>query len=204
MSAYPAPVIIVDDFIGRVGAEQLFHYAIAHESDFLPSKVAVGHGGIVDESRRVSRVNHDVGPLMPLIEPAIRKAVDEAVPGLGLVNVDSYLLEYELSWCGNGGFFKTHADTLYRDRLTNPRVITVVYYFYKEPRAFTGGQLCLYGLGADAAGSPRQEVEPRLDRAVFFPSWFPHEVLPVHSGSDLFADGRFAITCWVRRTSARS
>lgn len=204
MSAYPAPVIIVDDFIGRAWAEQLVQYAIAHESDFLPSKVAVGHGGIIDESRRVSRVSHDLGPIMPLIEPAIRKAVDEAVPGLGLVNVDSYLLEPELSWCGNGGFFKTHADTLYRDRLANQRVMTVVYYFYKEPKAFTGGQLCLYGLGADATGSPRQEVEPRFDRAVFFPSWFPHEVLPVHSSSDIFADGRFAITCWVRRTSVRS
>jgi hypothetical protein len=203
MSAYPAPVIIVDDFIGRAWAEQLVQYAIAHESDFLPSKVAVGHGGIIDESRRVSRVNHDVGPIMPLIEPAIRKAVDEAIPGLGLVNVDSYLLEPELSWCGNGGFFKTHADTLYRDRLANQRVMTVVYYFYKEPKAFTGGQLCLYGLGADATGSPRQEVAPRFDRAVFFPSWFPHEVLPVLS-SDIFAHGRFAITCWVRRTSVRS
>ena len=204
MSAYPAPVIIVDDFIGRAWAAQLVQYAIAHESDFLPSKVAVGHGGIIDESRRVSKVNRDIDPILPLIEPAIRKAVDEALPGLGLVNVDSYLLELELSWCGDGGFFKMHADTLYRDRLANQRVMTVVYYFYKEPKAFTGGQLRLYSLGADATASPPQEVEPRFDRAVFFPSWFPHEVLPVHCSSNTFADGRFAITCWVRRTSVRS
>jgi SM-20-related protein len=204
MSACSAPVIIVDDFIGRALAEHLVQYAIAHESDFLPSKVAVGHGGVIDESRRVSKVSHDIGPVIPLIEPAIRKAVDESIPALGLVNIDSYLLEPELSWCGDGGFFKMHADTLYRDRLAHPRVMTVVYYFYKEPKAFTGGQLRLYGLGADASDHPRQEVEPRFDRAVFFPSWFPHEVLPVHSRSDTFADGRFAITCWVRRTSVRS
>ncbi len=86
---------------------------------------------------------------MPLIEPAIRKAVDEAIPKLGLVNVDSYLLEPELAWCGDGGFFKMHADTLHRDRLAHQRVMTVVYYFYKEPKTFTGGQLRVYGLGAD-------------------------------------------------------
>ena len=204
MLVYPAPVIIVDDFVGGAGAEQLFQYAIAHESGFQPSKVALGHGGIIDESRRVSKVNSDIDPVMPLIEPAIRKAVDDAIPKLGLVNVESYLLEPELTWCGDGGFFKMHTDTLYRDRLANQRVMTVVYYFYKEPKAFTGGQLRLYGLGADANGGIQQEIEPRFDRAVFFPSWFPHEVLPVHCSSGAFADGRFAISCWVRKNLGRS
>src|SRR6185437_4996741 len=122
----------------------------------------------------------------------------------GLVNVESYLLEPELSWCGDGGFFKMHVDTLYRDRLANQRIMTVVYYFNKEPKAFTGGQLRLYGLGADANSSPQQEIEPRFDRAVFFPAWFPHEVLPVRCGSSAFADGRFAISCWVRKNGGRS
>jgi hypothetical protein len=200
MLAYPAPIIIVDDFVGRAVAEQLYQYAIAHEPGFQRSKVALGHVSIVDESRRVSKVNSDIDPVMPLIEPTIRKAVDEAIPKLGLVNVDSYFLEPELSWCGDGGFFKMHADSLSRDRLEIQRVMTMVYYFYKEPKAFTGGQLRLYALGADANSSPQQEIEPRFDRAVFFPSWFPHEVLPVHCSSDAFADGRFAISCWVRRT----
>jgi SM-20-related protein len=203
MLGYAAPVIIVDDFLGGAGAEQLFQYAIAHEAGFRPSKVALGHLGIIDESRRVSKVNSDIDAAMPLIEPAIRKAVDEAIPKLGLVNVESYLLEPELTWCGDGGFFKMHVDTLYRDRLANQRVMTVVYYFHKEPKAFAGGQLCLYGLGADADSSIRQEIEPLCDRAVFFPAWFPHQVLPVHCSSAAFADGRFAISCWVRKNSER-
>ena len=203
MSGYPAPVVIVDNFLGGAGAEQLLEYALTHESDFRPSKVALGHAGIIDESRRVSKVNSDIDAAMPLIEPAIRKAVDEAIPKLGLVNVESYLLEPELTWCGEGCFFKMHVDTLYRDRLANQRVMTMVYYFYKEPKAFTGGQLCLYGLGADTNSSIQQEIEPQFDRAVFFPTWFPHEVLPVHCGSAEFADGRFALSCWVRKNSGR-
>lgn len=198
MLDYPAPVMIVDDFVGRAGVEQLLQYAIAHESGFQPSKVALRHEGIIDESRRVSKVNSDVYPVMPLIDPVIRKAVDEAIPRLGLVNVESYHLEPELTWCGDGSFFKMHADTL--QARASRRVLTMVYYFHKEPKAFTGGQLRLYGLGAEADSCIYQEIEPRLDRAVFFPAWFPHEVLPVRCSSDAFADGRFAINCWVHRT----
>ena len=84
MLDYPAPVMIVDDFVGRAGVEQLLQYAIAHESGFQPSKVALRHEGIIDESRRVSKVNSDVYPVMPLIDPVIRKAVDEAMPGWDL------------------------------------------------------------------------------------------------------------------------
>jgi Rps23 Pro-64 3,4-dihydroxylase Tpa1-like proline 4-hydroxylase len=193
------PVIVIDHFLGGLAADQLLEYAITRESGFRPSKVALRDEGIIDQSRRVSKVNSDIDAAMPLIEPAIRKAVDEAIPKLGLVNVESYSLEPELTWCGNGGFFKTHVDTLYRDRPANQRVMTVVYYFYKEPKAFTGGQLRLYGLGSDANSPGPREIEPLLDRAVLFPAWFPHEVLPVDSSSHAFADGRFAISCWVRR-----
>lgn len=201
MVLHPAPVILVDDFLGTTGAEQILQYAVTHESGFLPSKVALGYAGIIDESRRISKVNLNVDPVMPLIEPAIRNTVEQAIPRLGLVNVESYSLEPELAWCGDGSFFKMHTDTLYRDRLANPRVMTVVYYFHKQPKAFTGGQLHLYPLGAEPNDSSRQEIEPRFDRAVFFPAWFPHEVSQVQSHSDAFEDGRFALSCWVRRTS---
>lgn len=202
MLAHPAPVIIVDDFVGKAAAEQLLQHAIAHESGFRPSTVALGQIDFIDESHRSSKVNPDIDTVMPLIEPAIRKALDAAIPELGLVNVDSYFLEPELTWSGDGSFFEMHTDTLYRDGFANQRVVTMVYYFHKEPRAFTGGQLLLYGLGADADSSPRHKIEPQFDRAVFFPSWFPHEVLPVHCSSDKFADGRFALSCWVRKNRA--
>ena len=202
MLQVPPPVIIVDDFVGEAAAEQLLQYAIDHEAGFRPSKVALGHVALIDESRRVSMVHSEIDPVLPLIEPTIRKTVDEAIPKLGLVNVESYLLEPELTWCGDGAFFKMHTDTLSRDRLANQRVVTMVHYFHRRPKAFTGGQLRLYGLGAHATDCIA-EIEPRFDRAVLFPSWFPHEVLPVHCNSGAFSDGRFAISCWVRRNLAK-
>jgi SM-20-related protein len=202
MPTSAAPVMIIDDFLGGAEAERLLRYAIANESGFQTSKVALWSEGIVDKSRRVSRVSADVDAVMPSIEPAIRKAVDAAIPKLGLVNVDSYRLEPELAWSGDGGFFQMHTDTLrYR---TSHRVMTTVYYFHRQPKAFTGGQLHLYGLGGQADSDACHEIEPRFDRMVFFPSWFPHEVLPVRCNTGAFANGRFAITCWVHKTQERS
>lgn len=193
-----APVVIVDDLLGEARAERLLAHAIASRSRFQASKVSLRHEGIVDESRRVSLVCAELDAVMPSIEPAIRKAVDDAIPSLGLVNVDSYRLESELAWSGDGGFFRMHTDTL-RYRASH-RVMTMVYYFHRRPRAFTGGQLRLYGLGAQADSDACQEIEPRWDRAVCFPSWYPHEVRPIRCNSSAFADGRFAITFWVHKT----
>ena len=161
------------------------------------------HGASIrDESRRVSLVSARVDSMMPLIEPAIRAAVDDAIPRLGLVNVDAYSLEPELAWSGHGGFFRMHTDTL-RHRPT-VRVMTVVYYFHKQPKGFAGGRLRLCGLDFRAEGAVCHEIEPRFDRAVFFPSWYPHEVSTVQCRSGAFEDGRFAFTCWVNKTHSRT
>lgn len=191
---FPAPVLIVENFAGGAAAADLLQYAIAHEPDFQEAKVALGHEGRVDESLRISKVNSSIDSVMPLFEAVIRKTVDVALPTLGLVNVDSYFLESQLTWCGDGGFFGRHSDTL--SGRPNPRVLTMVYYFHREPKAFAGGQLRLHELGASGG---YQEIEPRLDRAVFFPSWFPHEVRPVQCNSSAFPDGRFAMSCWAHK-----
>lgn len=201
MAQAPDPLMVVDGFAAGT-AEVILRYAIGHEADFRPAKVALGPVALVDETRRVARVNRAVGPLLPLIEPLVTSAVDKAVPMLGLVNVAPYLLELELGWCGDGGFFKRHSDALDRFPAASQRVMTVVHYVCTTPKAFTGGRLRLYGLGAQA-GICIAEVEPAHDRAVFFPSWLPHEVLPVRCEGGAFADGRFAISCWVRRNAGK-
>ena len=40
------------------------------------------------------------------------------------------------------------------------------------------------------------DIDPVHDSLVFFPSWLPHEVLPVSCPSRRFMDSRFAIHCW--------
>lgn len=192
------PVIVIDDFVGPEVVDQLLRYAVEQQPAFAVSTVALADVSMVDTSRRVSLVHHDLDPVLPLLEPAIRKAVDEAIPVLGLVNVDAYFLETELAWHGDGSFFRRHDDTVSRDRVALQRVLTMVYYLHREPKPFRDGQLRIYGL-AGRSDECLAEIEPCSDRAVFFPSWFPHEVRPVRCDSEAFEDGRFAVNCWVRR-----
>jgi asparagine synthetase B (glutamine-hydrolysing) len=43
------------------------------------------------------------------------------------------------------------------------------------------------------------DIEPIHNSLLMFPSWAPHEVMPVNCPSQRFIDSRFAINCWVHR-----
>jgi SM-20-related protein len=56
--------------------------------------------------------------------------------------------------------------------------------------------LRLYAIG-DPAGQTFIDIEPVHNSLLVFPSWAPHEVMPVSCPSQRFMDSRFAINCWV-------
>ena len=81
------------------------------------------------------------------------------------------------------------------------RVISAVYYFYRLPKSFSGGVLRLHSVAGGGEEGSFVDIEPTNDTLVFFPSWFPHEVLPVACPSGRFEDSRFTINCWFHRHS---
>ena len=99
----------------------------------------------------------------------------------------------------DGAFFCRHIDTrvhLDPKNHSNPRILSGVYYFHTEPRGFTGGALRLY----PAVSTERhRDIEPQANMLLVFPSWAPHEVLPVQCPSGTLEDSRLAINCWIRR-----
>jgi Rps23 Pro-64 3,4-dihydroxylase Tpa1-like proline 4-hydroxylase len=105
--------------------------------------------------------------------------------------------EIELVAHGDGAFFSRHIDT-YTTRKSQ-RVISGVYYFHRQPKAFSGGELRLYGLTKGDQTGPFVDVIPENDTLVTFPSWYPHEVLPVRCPSGRLEDSRFAVNCWIMR-----
>lgn len=90
------------------------------------------------------------------------------------------------------------------DRMgTNQRWITMVYYVFKEPKKFTGGNICF----TDAVNfnsvllkqTPKPEIleiEPKNNMAVFLGSRTLHMVKPTTSPKK-FIDGRFSVNCWI-------
>jgi Rps23 Pro-64 3,4-dihydroxylase Tpa1-like proline 4-hydroxylase len=107
-------------------------------------------------------------------------------------------LENELVAHGDGAFYKRHIDTKtadYQD-VERIRVLSGVYYFYTEPKAFTGGALRLYTIGGKE-GENFVDIEPVRNSLIVFLSWVPHEVLLTYCPSKRFVDSRFAINCWI-------
>lgn len=86
---------------------------------------------------------------------------------------------------------------------TQNRELTYVYYFYREPKPFSGGELLLYDSKIEnnyyVQADSFKTVEPRNNSIVFFPSRYLHEVKLVSCPSKAFADSRFTINGWIRR-----
>lgn len=195
-------------FFGAEVSRKLLDHVLALESAFEPSTIGSSGTGLVDEAIRVSRVLGDLGNLRPAIEQRIRSAIPEILPRLGLASFEPDELQMELAAHGNGAFYKPHLDidmaTMGPRYRQADRKLSVVYYFFREPRSFSGGELRIH-LPLGVKGDPKRyvDVAPQQDTAVAFSSWTPHEVRPIQCPSGRFADSRFALNCFVLHSRAK-
>ena len=105
--------------------------------------------------------------------------------------------EFEMAAHGDGAFCKRRRYNFIGNNSKLHRRIGAVYYFHRTPKVFSGGALRIYSFEVTADRGTFVDIEPTNNTLVFFPSWFPHEVLPVVCPSGRFEDSRFAINCWV-------
>ncbi len=201
-SIRPFPYRIVPNFLGNDWVERLLAYAIAHQSAFVASGVGYGTIARIDPNIRVSCKLKDFGALRTDLEPLFRAAMPQAVSELRLSPFEPASCEIELVAHGDGAFFKRHIDTITQaddPDIKTQRVLTGVYYFHVMQKRFSGGQLRMHALTPQEQGGSFIDIEPECDQLVLFPSWAPHEVLPVSCPSQAFEHARFAINCWYRR-----
>lgn len=103
--------------------------------------------------------------------------------------------ETQVSRYGNKGQkYEWHSDRI----LGDTRMITLVYYAFKEPKKFKGGILELSKLPVYNK-KPFGEVLkfiPKNNSAIIFPSYMAHRVDST-SSTKKFEDGRFSINCWI-------
>ena len=196
--------ITIDQLLGPDARQQLLDFSPKHQKEFLPSQISDGIGQGVDQNERVSSVLKDISAGSATFETKILARLPQLIHSLGLSPIESSELGLELELVAHedGAFIKEHIDTatgVGRTLQGTDRVVTIVYYFFREPRAFTGGVLRLLPFPFVAGGQSSIDIPVAQDMAVAFPSWFPHEVLPVACPSGDFSDARFAINCWVRK-----
>lgn len=190
------PSLVVDHFLLAAERDALFAWALENEARFTPASLA---GGVVDPGVRLASSLRDLGPLDAVLRERVTAAVPEWVAALRVTPFAIHDIELELAAHNHGAHFRLHSDTYTSSMKTRgDRMLSAVYYFHRTPKAFAGGELRLHRLGAEP-GDAGQDIAPVDNRMAVFPSWGPHEVLPVACPSRAFADSRFAVNCWVYR-----
>ncbi len=175
---------------------QLLDYVLQHESDFVSTSTSTG-----DLDYRRSMILYSFPEFSQLITKRIHAILPDVFRKLKLSPFTVSEIETQLTSHNDGNYYKIHNDNGSPD--TAKREFTYVYYFYREPKSFSGGELKIYDSKIEnnfyVNADSYQLVEPRNNSIVFFLSRYLHEVLPVSCPSKDFADSRFTINGWVHR-----
>jgi SM-20-related protein len=198
------PFVLIEDFLKLRTHGRLLDYTLARQADFTAARVvrtsAAGHGRLVDPESRVSSCLVDFPGFQDLfIEVLYDNAamIGDACALLGVPPFTVDNIECHLTAHGDGAFFKPHFDTVTSARFE--RKISFVYYFFREPKAFEGGNLRVYhrSMYPNAYIGAYADFEPKNNSLVLFASDVLHEVLPVRCTGKEFGDCRFTVNGWL-------
>ena len=202
--ARPVPFVHRTDFLPASRWSQLLAFAQANRGHFKPGLVGVK--GKVDPSIRKALVERQVSvrEVQPWFEPRLRDAFSDALPRLRMPEPGEYWVETAMAAYLGGGFLAKHTDK--SEGVYDTRTLSFAYYFHRQPRCFSGGELLLHDGDGDTSAFTR--VEPLHNSIVFFPSSATHQITTVESELDAsssaeeFADARLAIHGWLRTYAA--
>jgi Rps23 Pro-64 3,4-dihydroxylase Tpa1-like proline 4-hydroxylase len=111
-------------------------------------------------------------------------------------------IEAQLTAGNDGDYYKAHLDT--DGNTADFRALTCIYYFFREPKGFSGGGLRLYDKidygGRIQQAETFQEIQPVSNRLLVFSSENYHELRPIRCPSRELADSRFAVTTWFHKS----
>lgn len=194
----------ITGFLGAQTCADLLRFAVTVQQGFRPSAVDEN----TEPNLRVRRsfCTPDIGEFQPVIERRIRDVVPSLIRELRIAPFEPAGVQLEMVAHGDGGFYKRHVDTFTGATRSESgdRVISCVYYFFRQPKAFSGGQLRLFPPRTTANPTPQSvELPVENDSLVAFSSWMAHEVLPVSRPTPAFEDSRFSINCWVYRAPSK-
>jgi predicted 2-oxoglutarate/Fe(II)-dependent dioxygenase YbiX len=137
--------------------------------------------------------------------PLLRERIAERIPAMcamfGVAPREIGPMEFEAVVYRDGAYYRRHIDTRTNPdpaHRLQPRILSAVYYFHAEPRGFEGGALRLYPA---LSKEHYLDIDPQANALLVFPSWAPHEVMPVACASDAWVDARLAVNCWIQRAA---
>jgi SM-20-related protein len=192
------PFMQLPNFLDETSSAAILSYAVENEALFIPSTI-YSQGSNLVSSVRVSMTFKDLGLNRPILEEKLRSLLPEMLEILEIPAFQVSEIELQLAAHGDGAFFKTHIDTAVHERAATPRLISAVYYLHSTPKLFTGGNLMIHPMPFGNENDQPKEILPENNSLVVFPSFSPHEVLPVVAPNVPFKDWRFAVNCWLHK-----
>jgi Rps23 Pro-64 3,4-dihydroxylase Tpa1-like proline 4-hydroxylase len=186
--------------VARIGtaARELLALVEREQAKFIDSTVSTN-----DADYRRSKVLHDAPGVHALFRKRMLELAPRLMAELQIPRFDIGDIEVQVTAHGDGNYFKLHNDSGSPDTAT--RALTYVYYFYNQPKAFSGGELRIYDTivkdGFYQCGPHAADIDPKDNSVIFFAPHMHHEVLKVRVPSGEFRDGRFTVNGWVRRKS---
>ena len=191
----PSPVWRIPNFLSPAEHQHLLDWTVQQERQFQPSTTSTQ---AVDY--RKSLVLYTLPEIGELFSQKIHAALPLVLDQLAIAPFQPTQIETQLTAHNDGHYYRVHNDSDSADTCT--RVLTYVYYFHHQPKAFTGGDLRVYDSHIQQNTYVQAEsfhtVEPLDNSIVFFPSHVMHEVLTIHCPSRAFLDSRFTINGWIR------
>ena len=201
MSVPLAPkFVVLDDFLTNELLSSLDEYVRADRQTMdLMEFGGTPEQGAYSALRKLWVLKDALGPLESAFRSAVMDRFADLCTGTGVAPFVVARVETEVCAQRSGSFFAKHVDTdtgEASEALTSDRLISSVFYFPREPLAFSGGELVLY----DFTGKiPAARLAPHRNRLVAFPSFAYHEVMPITASDGTFEGARWSVNCWLHR-----
>ncbi|MEL6461119.1 MAG: 2OG-Fe(II) oxygenase [Cyanobacteria bacterium J06621_15] len=195
---FPATYLQIDNFLPEEEYQQVLNTAFNKQSEFKDSRTVTN-----TENYRQSLIlpGKEFSEVYYLIKNKLLEQFPSLINQLQHPEFSVSHVEMQMTAHNDGAFYKAHTDA--GSEKTKTRELTYVYYFYQEPKQFSGGELKIYDTEVQDKKVIQKEnsqvIEPRNNSIVFFNSRCKHEVLPISCSSNEFKASRFTLNGWLRR-----
>ena len=191
----PSNYVQLDNFLTQEENKTILNYVEQQEQNFVPNSTTKGN---LDYGK--SLIVRSSTEFSELIIHRVKQIIPTIVSKLEISPFPIWNIENQLTAYNDGDYYKVHNDN--GSPKTASRELSYIYYFHKEPKPFSGGDLLIYDSKIEknfyVKADSFKKIEPRNNSIVFFLSRYLHEVLPVSCPSKSFADSHFTINGWIR------
>lgn len=201
MTIDATPCAVFEEFLAPMELSWAHRWVEERQASFAPSQV-IGRDedGVEDPEHRRSQVLYELGPFHDIIGRRLIWFLPHIVHRLGMAPFDVGRVELQLTSSGDGEFFRAHTDS--DNGPVMSRRVTFVLFCHREPRAFAGGDLHLYGRDpetGDAVLEAPRVIHPSQNRMVLFASDRLHEVMTVECPGGGLMQSRLTLNGWLHQ-----